>query len=109
MTVIQHDFRKKTEQDVSSDTPKVIPGYRLKLELGFSSPPVWRELDLCGSLSLGDLSKIIQICFGWNNEPGHCFLVGKIFYGPRTANGRQDIGDEAKTKLYQLEDVMPYI
>jgi len=109
MAVIQHDFRKKPEQKASSDKPETIPGYRLRIEIGFSSPPIWREVDVCGSLSLADLSQIIQHCFDWSAESSHRFLVGKIFYGPCSGGNKTVYADEAETQLFQLEEVMGFI
>lgn len=109
MAVIQHDFRKKPEQQASAEKPETIPGYRLRIEIGFSSPPIWREVDVCGSLSLADLHQIIQHCFAWNTESTHRFLVGKIFYGPCTADSKKDYADEAQIQLFQLEEVMGFI
>lgn len=109
MTVIQHDFRKKAEQDASPKAAETIPGYRIRIEIGFSSPPIWREVDVCGSLTLADLSQIIQHCFDWSEENSHRFLVGKIFYGPCTAGSTNDYADEAHVQLFQLEEVMGFI
>lgn len=107
MAVIQHDFRNTAKKDRHSEEPDVIPGYRLHLEIGFSSPPIWRQVDICGSLSLAEFSKVIQACFGFSKDSAHRFLAGKIFYGPYDTN--QDLADETKTKVYQLEDVMGFI
>lgn len=109
MAVIQHEFRKKAAQGDSRKTPETIPGYNLRMELGFSSPPIWRAVEVCGSLTLAELSRIIQLCFGWSDNYSHRFLAGKIFYGPGQADNGGDLADEAQTKLYQLEEVMGFI
>lgn len=110
MTIIKHDFQNKSQIGSRTETgKKKIPGYQLRIELSYSSPPIWRTVNLPGTLSLYDLHSVIQICFGWDNEATHRFLVGKIFYSPGVTDTSGGIRSEAEIELHELEKDMGFI
>jgi hypothetical protein len=79
------------------------------MEISFSSPPISRRVQVSGNITLADLNDVIMQCFGWNDEHGHHFFVGKICYGPQTNGGDRAILDEADTRIHELEDGMRFI
>lgn len=50
-----------------------MAGYLLKIQLEKAYPPVWRRAEVPERISFGDLHRIIQILFGWENDHLHCF------------------------------------
>lgn len=110
MTIIKHDFQNKSQSERRTETDsKKIPGYQLGIELSYSSPPIWRTVNLPGTLSLCDFHSVIQICFGWDNEATHRFLVGKIFYSPGITDTSGGIRSDAEIELHELEKDMGFI
>ncbi|WP_167506059.1 plasmid pRiA4b ORF-3 family protein [Desulfosediminicola flagellatus] len=109
MTLIHHDF-KNTEDTTNKDDKKevLIPGYQLRLELSFSSPSIWRTIKVPGTATLSDLHRIIQICFGWDDDATHRFLVGKIFYNPPPLCNENN-HCETDFQLHELEEGMGFI
>lgn len=108
MTIIKHDFQRTKEQTDKKSEKKKIPGYRLRIDLGFSSPPIWRSLTVPGTMTLAELHKVIQHCFGWEGDETYRFLVGKIFYSPHepsTTGGSRS----TDTQLHKLEEYMGFI
>lgn len=93
--------------------PKDVPDYLLSMSITFSDPRIWRCVQVPGSMTLGSLHHIIQICLGWQDLAGHQFLVGKVFYQQgagidRLAGSRTDYNEDHYA-LYQLEDGMRFI
>ena len=110
MTVIKHDFqRKRQSTDPAEKEKKKIPGFQLRIELSYSSPPIWRTVNLPGTLSLATFHTIIQHCFGWQDEATYRFLVGKIFYSPEQTGVTGSSRSSSATKLHQLEKQMGFI
>ena len=108
MTIIKHDFQRTRDLADKGNEKKTIPGFRLHIDLGYSSPPIWRSLRLPGIMTLADLHSVIQHCFGWQGDEPYRFLVGKVFYGPHeraTTGGSRS----ADTPLHELEEHMGFI
>ena len=110
MTVIKHDFRRSRTSTTQSGTEeKKIPGFQLRIELCYSSPPIWRTVNLPGTISLAAFHSIIQHCFGWQDEATYRFLVGKIFYSPEQTATTGGSRSSAATRLHELEKQMGFI
>lgn len=109
MTLIHHDFKageKKSNEEDKKNLP--IPGYQLRIEVSFSSPAIWRTIKIPGTATLADLHRVIQTCFGWQDDSTHRFLVGKIFYNPlELCNDKNHC--ETDYQLHELEDGMGFI
>lgn len=110
MTIIRHDFQQSRPQRPAPEgEKKVIPGFQLRVELSYSSPLIWRTVNLPGTLTLADLHTVIQVCFGWDDSAGHRFLVGKKFYAPAATELSGGIRLEAGIQLHELEKDMGFI
>lgn len=110
MTIIRHDFHNKSKSGRRAETEKIkIPGFQLRIELSYSSPPIWRIVNLPGTLTLAGLHSVIQICFDWKDEATHRFLVGKIFYSPGETDISRGIRSDAEIELHELEKDMGFI
>lgn len=91
-----------------------LPVYQLHIAISYTDPLIWRRLQVCGGQSLGELHRILQICFGWDDAGQHQFLVGKVFYksSPVSSNSgdtnpRHD--DESRVSLHVLAEAMKFI
>ena len=51
-------------------------GFRIRVDLRHTAPPVWRRVDIAGSLSLFQLHEVVQAAMGWTNSHLHCFPTG---------------------------------
>lgn len=51
-------------------------GFRIRVELMHTSPPVWRRVEVAGDLSLLQLHEVMQAAMGWVNSHLHCFRTG---------------------------------
>ncbi len=73
----------------------VLPGstYQIKISLKEVKPPIWRRLQVPGSISLHKLHKILQVVMGWCDYHLFEFRIGNKAYG---------IPDDGVT--YELED-----
>lgn len=56
--------------------------YRLKVTLNGVAPPVWRLVEVPGSVPLSKLHRILQAALGWENYHAYFFAVGTREYGP---------------------------
>jgi hypothetical protein len=110
VTIIKHDFQKTKETDKpQTEQTKNIPDYQLRIELGFSSPLIWRRVKVPGTFTLSDLNKVIRVCFCWEKECTHRFLVGKNFYGPGGADQKKGLKSDSDVQLHEIENVMGFI
>ena len=57
-------------------TPREARGFRVRVDLHGSKPPVWRRLELPGDLTLPRLHDVIQSAMGWTNSHLHRFRTG---------------------------------
>jgi hypothetical protein len=55
----------------------------LKLDLLWTSPPIWRELRVRADTRLSKLHRIFQTAMGWRDAHLHEFRVDGVRYGPR--------------------------
>lgn len=84
------------------------PIYQLKVSIQHTSPPIWRRLLVRSDASLGELHRIIQNSFEWDDSHLHAFQVGGrggAVYGPPNPEqwGEPDLDENAST----LGDVVP--
>lgn len=68
--------------------PQLLPvpeqprGFRVRLDLRDTKPPVWRRLDLPGDIALSDLHEVIQAAMGWTDTHLHRFRTGSGYDAP---------------------------
>jgi hypothetical protein len=62
--------------------PADVRGYRVRLDLHGTRPPVWRRLELPGDLTLPRLHAVIQAAMGWSDSHLHRFRVGADHRSP---------------------------
>jgi Plasmid pRiA4b ORF-3-like protein len=55
--------------------------YQLKIHLKGSRPPIWRRIQVPGSVSLADLHPIILVTMGWYGGHLYAFRIGRSQYG----------------------------
>lgn len=56
--------------------PERTRGFRVRVDLMYAKPPIWRRLDLSGGLTLGELHVVLQVAMGWTGSHLHRFGVG---------------------------------
>jgi hypothetical protein len=56
--------------------PGIVRGFRIRLDLRGTKPPVWRRLELTGDLTLPGLHAAIQAAMGWTDSHLHRFRTG---------------------------------
>lgn len=71
---VENMFRKPSP--VVSAPPREPRGFRVRLDLRGTKPPVWRRLELPGDLTLPRLHHVIQTSMGWTDSHLHRFRVG---------------------------------
>lgn len=108
MTIIRHDFQRSKQSSDSKEKEK-IPGFQLRIELSYSSPPIWRTVNVPGTFTLSELHTIIQHCFGWRDDATYRFLVGKIFYSPDEISTISGSRPSSAIQLHELEKDMGFI
>jgi hypothetical protein len=70
------------QQPTLRPAPTDVRGYRVRLDLHGAKPPVWRRLELPGSLTLSQLHDVIQAAMGWFNSHLHRFRTGSDHRSP---------------------------
>ena len=73
---------------------------QLKVTLRGVRPPVWRRLQMPGSMTLGQLHMAIQEVMGWGDCHLHVFDVGGESFGDR--GSADDVADEKRLTLNGL-------
>lgn len=58
--------------------------YHLRIALPYIAPPIWRRLEVPGTLTFGDLHDAIQTAMGWEDCHLWAFYVGKTEVSPAT-------------------------
>lgn len=58
------------------EVPERARGVRVRVDLMYAKPPIWRRLDLPGDLMLGELHDVLQVAMGWEDGHLHKFGVG---------------------------------
>ena len=62
---------------------KVLDGriYQMTVTLKGIRPPIWRRVQVPGTLSLAAFHDMIQTVFGWTDSHLHQFHIGGVSYG----------------------------
>ena len=63
-------------EPVVRPAPSEVRGFRVRLDLRHTRPPVWRRLELSGDLTLPRLHEVIQAAMGWTDSHLHRFRTG---------------------------------
>lgn len=65
--------------------PVDSPIYQLKVTLKGIKPPIWRQIQVPGDVTLYRLHRILQVVMGWGEEHLYQFVLrgdfGRVFYG----------------------------
>ena len=75
--------------------------YQLKITLRGIRPPIWRRVQVSGTMRLARFHAVIQTVFGWTDSHLHQFLIDGESYG-RPDDFDEDVVDEAKLTLAQV-------
>lgn len=62
--------------------PETVRGFRLRLDLLHTKPPVWRRIDIPGDLTLSRLHEVVQAAMGWTDSHLHRFRTATGFNAP---------------------------
>jgi hypothetical protein len=84
----------------SGGTKAAASVYRLRVTLDDIEPPIWRELEVDGTVSLAELHLVFQRAFGWQND--HLFefqIAGARFGDPDTDEFDSLLKDASKRRL----------
>jgi Plasmid pRiA4b ORF-3-like protein len=86
----------------SSDAP--APIYQLKITLSGITPPIWRRIQVSGSMKLCCFHRTLQVVMGWADSHLHQFEKdGKNWGVPEWhESDRFDLIDESKTLLAKV-------
>lgn len=66
----------RTPTPVVAPAPAQVRGFRVRLDLRGTKPPVWRRLELPGDLTLPEVHDAIQLAMGWTDSHLHRFRTG---------------------------------
>lgn len=75
--------------------------YQLKVTLAEIEPPVWRQLEVSGDITLSKLHSVIQLAMGWLDYHLHEFRMGDVTYGepdPEFDDDRE-VKDDRRARL----------
>jgi len=79
--------------------------YQLKVTLKESKPPIWRRIQVPGSITLVKLHRVLQVVIGWEDYHLHQYIVDGVFYGTKDPDfeviGSETV-NERGVKLYQI-------
>lgn len=83
-------------------TPSKDSIYQLKITLREIRPPIWRRIQVPGTITFHELHLIIQRAMGWWNEHLHQYIINNVYYlEPDPDTSPEDI-DERKAVLAQV-------
>jgi hypothetical protein len=78
------------------------PIYQLKITLKGSKPPIWRRVEVPGTITLAALHHVIQAAMGWYDSHLHQFEVGDTTYGDREMLEDLDVRNSRTIRLNQI-------
>jgi hypothetical protein len=96
---------KATPKATSKARSKAKSIYQLKITLRGSKPPIWRRVQVPGSMTLDALHVVIQIAMGWEDEHLHEFDVNGVPYAPPNPYYTDPFSarlDEARARLHKI-------
>lgn len=76
------DELEQRTQPTLAPVPDVVRGFRVRLDLHGTKPPVWRRLELPGDLLLPRVHDVIQVAMGWTDSHLHRFRIGNDHRDP---------------------------
>jgi len=101
-------MRARTNLAAGADIPMPSPTskagsktYRLKITLMHTEPPIWRRIQVPGSVNLSELHTMIQTAMGWEDCHLHEFEIRGVRYGEPGHHG----GPVVSESTVQLADV----
>ena len=71
---------------------------QLKVQLKYFKPPIWRSVVVPSLATLGDLHRVIQTVFGWDDDHLHAFEVGGRNYSDPSF-GLEETGEEEDVRI----------
>ncbi len=80
--------------------------YELKVTLEEIEPPVWRQLEVPGDITLAKLHSVMQLAMGWFDYHLHEFRIGEGTYGepdPEFDDDRE-VKDDRRVRLSRAVD-----
>ncbi|MPY98205.1 MAG: plasmid pRiA4b ORF-3 family protein [Actinophytocola sp.] len=88
--------------ELINDAPAATRGARcqLKISLRYVHPVCWRRIQLPSSATLGELHRIIQIAFDWDDDHLHVFTVGRRWYGNPLYDAEYDEDDITLAEVF---------
>ena len=78
------------------------PVYRIRVSLRDATPPIWRQLEVVGDISLANLHEVIQVAFGWGGHHLHVFETPYGDFGQPDPDMELDHRPEAPVTLEQV-------
>jgi hypothetical protein len=82
--------------------PSASTTYQLKVTLKGTKPPIWRRIEVPGSIALSDLHTVIQVAMGWTNSHLHEFAIGGRQYGGIDDDAPEELLEEAGYTLAEV-------
>ena len=79
--------------------------YRLRINLLYIKPPIWRQVLVPARITLNKLHQIIQAAMGWEDRHLHQFLIDRKVYSepdPDEPGDWSERGNESKVLLSDL-------
>ncbi|MDO5511289.1 plasmid pRiA4b ORF-3 family protein [Corynebacterium sp.] len=74
------NFEPPPRQTPHVTAPPATPvGFRVRVDLEETHPPVWRRLLIPGQMRLHEVHLLLQIAMGWENSHLHKFFQGSVF------------------------------
>ncbi len=93
------DGFRRTRFSVVRSAPNGSSAQWRTVQLALSGTGVWRRLSVPESLTLADLHRLIQHCFGWKGGRLHGFVAAGTVYGPEADAGVIPERDETLAAL----------
>lgn len=56
--------------------PETTRGFRIRVDLTRTKPPIWRRIDVPGDITLPRLHQVLQAALGWTDSHLHQFRTG---------------------------------
>ncbi len=76
--------------------------YRLKATIRNIRPPVWRRIEVPGTITLAHLHDVLQAAFGWSDDHLHQFDIDGTLFGVSDSSDLDwgpAVRDERRTRL----------
>jgi hypothetical protein len=86
--------------------------FRLRIELEEMSPPVWRLIEVPGSISLSRLHRVLLGAMGWLGGHLHEFRIDGVDYGPPDEDWDTETRDDRRVRLEHVagrDTVLEYV